>query len=132
MEFTEHELTAALTGAAKSVLASQRKDVRKGRADIDTVWDEMDRYQRFKLLDSLGGEILPVLVGLPDVEVEPGNRPTFSDDQIAAVVEERLGDSGGRLKRRVALVGRVALVKTALAHVPPRSRPDTLDVPDHL
>ena len=57
MRFTEHELTAALTGAAKTVLASQRKDVRRGRVDIDTVWDEMDRYQRFQLLDGLGSEI---------------------------------------------------------------------------
>jgi hypothetical protein len=132
MEFTEHELTSALTGAAKTVLAAQRKDIRKGKADIDTVWDEMDRYQRFKLLDSLGGEILPVLVALPDVEVEPGTRPTFSDAEITAVVEARMGESGGRFKRKVALVARVGLVKTALAHVPPRSRPDTLDVPDHL
>ena len=53
MRFTEHELTAALTGAAKAVLASQNKDVRKGRAEIDTVWDTMDRYQRFQLLDGL-------------------------------------------------------------------------------
>jgi hypothetical protein len=132
MEFTEHELTAALTGAAKTVLAAQRKDVRKGKTDIDTVWDEMDRYQRFKLLDSLGGEILPVLVALPDVEVEPGQRPTFTEAQISEVVEQRLGDAGGRLKRKVAVLTRVGLVKTALAHVPPRSRPDTLDVPDHL
>lgn len=132
MEFTEHELTAALTGAAKTVLAARRKDVRKGRVDIDSAWDEMDRYQRFRLLDSLGGEILPVLVALPDVEVPPGERPSFTDAQIAAVVEQRLGESGGRLKRRVAVAGRVGLVRTALAHVPPRSRPDTLDVPDHL
>jgi hypothetical protein len=132
MEFTEHELTAALTGAAKTVLGAKRKDVRKGKVDIDTVWEEMDRYQRFKLLDSLGGEILPVLVALPDVEVEPGERPSFTDAEIAEVVEERVGDAGGRLKRRVNVVARVALVKTALSHVPPRSRPDTLNVPDHL
>jgi hypothetical protein len=132
MEFTEHELTAALTGAAKTVLATQRKDVRKRKVDIDTVWEEMDRYQRFKLLDSLGGEILPVLVALPDVDVEPGERPSFTDAEIAGVVEERLGDAGGRLKRKVNVAARVALVKTALAHVPPRSRPDTLNVPDHL
>src|SRR5688572_29144777 len=74
MRFTEHELTAALTGAAKTVVAANRK-VRKGGKDIDTVWNEMDRYERFKVLDALGSQILPVLVGLPDVEVEPGTRP---------------------------------------------------------
>ena len=132
MRFTEHELTAALTGAAKAVLATQLKDVRKGKADIETVWNEMDRFQRFKLLDSLGDQLLPVLVALPDVEVEPGTRPTFTDEQIVETVEARLGDEGGRLKRKVLLAARVALVRTALEHVPPRSDPDGLIVPDHL
>ena len=132
MRFTEHELTAALTGAAKTVLATQMKDVRKGKADIETVWNEMDRFQRFKLLDSLGDQLLPVLVALPDVEVEPGTRPTFTDEQIVGTVEARLGEEGGRLKRKVLLASRVALVRTALGHVPPRSDPDGLTVPDHL
>jgi hypothetical protein len=131
MRFTEHELTMALHGAAKSVLSAQRKDVRKGRVDIDTVWKEMDRYQRFKLLDALGAQLLPVLTGLPDVDVEPGNRPTFTDADISRVVEEKLGESGGRMRRKVVVAGRVALVKVALTHIPPRSDPDALQVPDH-
>jgi hypothetical protein len=132
MRFTEHELTAALTGAAKTVLAAQHKDVRKGKVDIDTVWNELDRFQRYKILDSLGDQLLPVLVALPDVEVAAGTRPTFTDQQITETVEARLGDEGGRLKRKVALAARVALVRTALEHVPPRSDPDALTVPDHL
>ena len=132
MRFTEHELTAALTGAAKTVLATQLKDVRKGKADIDTVWNEMDRFQRFKVLDSLGDQLLPVLVALPDVEVEAGTRPTFTDEQIVETVEARLGEEGGRLKRKMLLAARVALVRAALEHVPPRSDPDGLIVPDHL
>ncbi len=132
MRFTEHELTAALTGAAKVMLAAQRKDVRRGKVDVDTVWDEMDRYQRFQLLDQLGSQILPVLVALPDVEVEAGTRPTFTDEQISETVEARLGEEGGRLKRKVLLAARVALVRTALEHLPPRSDPDGLIVPDHL
>jgi hypothetical protein len=132
MRFTEHELTRALTGTAKSVLASQNRGVRKGKLDIETVWEEMDRYQRFRLLDSLGSQILPVLVALPDVEVEPGTRPTFSDQQILEVVESRLGDSGGKLRRKVAVAAQLALVKTALGHLPPRTDPDALVVPDSL
>jgi hypothetical protein len=132
MRFTEHELTAALHGAAKTVLAAQRKDVRKGKVDIDTAWKEMDRLQRFTLLDGLGGQLLPVLTALPDVEVVPGTRPTFTDEQITAAVEDKLEDAGGRLRRKVTLAARVALVKAALAHVPPRSDPDALTVPDHL
>jgi hypothetical protein len=132
MRFTEHELTAALTGAAKTVLAAQDKDIRKGRADVDTVWEQLSRYQRFKLLDSLGDQILPALVALPDVEVPSGTRPTFTDEQITAAVEERLGDSGGKLRRKVLVAGRVQLVRAALSHVPPRADPDGLIVPDHL
>ena len=100
MRFTEHELTAALTGAAKAVLATQRKDVRRGKADIDTVWDEMDRYQRFQVLDGLGAEILPVLVALPDVEVAAGTRPSYTDREVTETVEGLLGDG-----RRQAAAG---------------------------
>jgi hypothetical protein len=132
VRFTEHELTAALTGAAKTVLAGQRKDVRRGRVDIDTVWDEMDRYQRFQLLDRLGTEILPVLVALPDVEVAIGTRPSYTDREVRETVESLLDDSTGRLRRTVVVTSRTALVQTALAHVPPRSDPDALTVPDFL
>ena len=132
MRFTEHELTAALTGAAKSVLAAQRRDVRKGRADIDTVWDELDRYQRFQILDRLGSQVLPVLVALPDVEVAPGTRPSYSDRAVSETVEAVLGDGGGKLRRAVVVKTRTALVQSALAHLPPRQDPDALIVPDHL
>ncbi len=132
MRFTEHELTAALTGAAKAVAAAQSKDVRKGRTDPDSLWDGMGRYERFTLLDSLGTQILPVLIALPDIAVEPGTRPAFTDAQVTEVVEEQVGETGGRLRRKAVVAARVALVRTALAHIPPRSDPDTLDVPDHL
>lgn len=132
MRFTEHELTAALTGAAKAVLAAQRKDVRRGRADMDTVWDEMDRYQRFKILDRLGAEVLPVLVALPDVEVTTGTRPTYTDRQVSETVEGLVSEDLGRVRRAVVVKARTALVQTALSKVPPRSDPDTLTIPDHL
>ena len=132
MRFTEHELTAALTGAAKSVLAAQRKDVRRGKVSVDKAWEELDRYQRFQLLDGLGDQLLPVLVALPDVDVAPGTTPSFTDEQVTAAVEERLGDDVRGIKRKVLLQGRVALVKIALEHLPPRADPDALIVPDHL
>ena len=132
MRFTEHELTLALTGAAKSVLAAQRKDVRKGKADIDTVWNELDRYQRFQLLDGLGSEILPVLVALPDVEVAPDTRATYTDREVVETVESLVDPDVGRLKRVVLVKTRTALVQTALSHLPLRRDPDTLEVPDHL
>ena len=125
MRFTEHELTAALTGAAKSVVASGRK-FRKSGADIDAVWAEMDRYQRFQLLDGLGGQVLPVLVALPDVDVAPGTRPSFTTQQVTEAVAGLVGDDLGKLRRAVVIKARTALVQTALAHVPPRLDPDAL------
>lgn len=130
MRFTEHEMTTALTGTAKRLLAVQRKDVRKGRADIDAVWDEMATYERFKILDALGTQLLPVLVALPDVEVAPGTRPTFTDEQVRSAVEQCLGEEGGRLRRKAVLSARVAMVRMALQQLPPRSDPDALVTPD--
>ena len=132
MRFTEHEMTAAVTGAAKEVVAAQTKDVRKGKVDIDDLWDGMDRYQRYVVLDQIGTQVLPVLVALPDVDVEPGTRPEFGDDEVTAAVEGVVGEDVGRLKRKVVVQARVALVQLALSHLPPRIDPDALIVPDHL
>jgi hypothetical protein len=125
MRFTEHELTAALTGAAKSVLATQRRRVRKHRS-VDEAWEALGRYERFQLLDALGGQVLPVLVALPDVEVAPGTRPVYDDGVVTATVEGLVDDGMGRIKRAVVVKARTALVQVALAHVPPRLDPDAL------
>jgi hypothetical protein len=132
VRFTEHELTAALTGAAKDVLAAQDKGVRKGRRTVDDLWDEMPKFGRFQVLDGLGSQLLPALVALPDVEVEAGTRPAFTDEQVTAAVEQTLGEDVGRVRRAALVKARVALVQLALSHVPPRSDPDALVVPDHL
>ncbi|MEN8706266.1 MAG: hypothetical protein ABF306_09045 [Nocardioides marinisabuli] len=130
MRFTENEMTQAMAGAAKSVLAT-RKDVRKQKLDVDDVWEQMSRYERFQVLDALGDQVLPVLVALPDVQVEPGTRPTFTDEQVRETVEAGVGDVG-RLQRAVLVRTRIALVNAALAAIPPRQDPDALIVPDHL
>lgn len=133
MRFTEHELTLALTAAAKPVAAAQQRGLRKGRQDPDVVWTAMTGYERYQVLDALGSQLLPTLVALPDVEVETGARPAFTDAQVQAAVEETLGDApGGRMRRKVVVAARVALVRAALAGLPPRSDPDTLQVPDSL
>ena len=130
MRFSEYELTAALTGAAKSVVTAQRKDIRKGTVDVETVWNDMDRFARYQLLDSLGDQILPVLVALPDVEVEPGTRPSYSDRQVSEVVAGFVPDDVGRVRRAVLVKARTALVQTALAHLPERMDPDALVEPE--
>lgn len=131
MRFTEHELTAALTGTAKHLLASDRKRRRKG-VDVETAWAGMDRYQRFKVLDALGDQVLPVLVALPDVDVEPGTHPSYDDQVVADVVAGLLGEGKGRVRRAVEVKARTALVQLALANVPPRLDPDALltELPD--
>jgi hypothetical protein len=131
MRFTERELTLALTGAAKTVLAAQDKSVRKGRRTADEAWESLTKFERFQLLDGLGGQLLGPLVGLPDVEVAIGTRPAFTESQISASVEDRLGEVRG-VRRKVLLKARVALMQIALEHVPPRQDPDALIVPDHL
>lgn len=129
MRFTEHELTAALTGAAKSVLATQRRKVRRGQ-DVDEVWAAMGRYERFTLLDALGGQVLPVLVALPDVDVAPGTRPSYDDRTVSQVVEGLVGEDTGRLRKAVLVKARTALVQVALSYLPPRLDPDALLSPD--
>lgn len=129
VRFTEDELTVALTAAAKTVLAGKR--LRRRAADADAAWDAMDRYQRFKLLDAVGDQVLPVLVALPDVEVAPGTRPTYSTRQVEEVVAGIVGDDLGKLRRAVAVKARTALVQTALANLPPRLDPDALGPPEH-
>ena len=125
MRFTEHELTVAVTAAAKTVVATRRR----GRRGEDA-WAGMTKYERYQVLEGVGSQVLPALVALPDVEVAAGSRPAFTDAQVLAAVEETLGDAGGRLRRKVVVAARVALVRTALAQLPPRQDPDALVVPD--
>lgn len=123
MRFTEHELTVAVTAAAKVVAAGRVRRRAKGEA----AWDALSKIERYHLLEAVGSQVLPVLLALPDVEVPAGTRPSFSDAQVAAAVEDTLGDSGvGRLRQKVALAARVTLVRTALAQLPVRQDPDAL------
>ena len=127
MRFTEHELTLAVTAAAKVVAGGRVGRRAKGEA----AWEAMSKIERYHLLEAVGGQVLPVLLALPDVEVPAGTRPTFSDQQIATAVEETLGESGvGRLRQKVAVAARLTLVRTALAQLPVRQDPDALQAPD--
>jgi len=123
MRLSEHELTLAITGAAKSVMAG-KKGFRRRDVDIDTAWAAMDRQQRFQLLDAVGDQVLPVLAALPDVEVAPGTRPTYPTRQIQEVVAGLVGDDLGRVRRLATVRARTTLVQTALRHLPPRPDPD--------
>lgn len=122
MRFTEHEMTAAVTAAARTVAQGRRRS---------KSWDSMTRLERFYVLDAVGDQVLPVLVALPDVTVEAGTRPTFSTAQVVAAVEATLSETGaGRLRRKAVVAARTALVKHALADLPVRHDPDALTSPD--
>jgi len=128
MRFSEHELTVAVTGAAKSVMAAKKRP-RKRDVDIDSAWDAMDRYQRFQLLDAVGNQVLPVLAALHDIEVAPGTRPTYPTHEVQKVVADLVGDDLGKIRRLATIKARTALVQTALTHIPPRPDPDALGEP---
>lgn len=132
MRFTEHELTIAVTAAARTVAGAKGRRRGKDKADADAVWESMSKLDRYHHLEAVGGQVLPVLLALPDVEVAAGTRPTFTDAQVLAAVEEIVGDGGGRLRRKVAVAAQAALVKVALAQLPIRQDPDALIVPDSL
>ena len=59
-----------------------------------------------------------------------GTRPTYTDREVRETVEALIDDGPGKLRRAVIVKTRTALVRSALSHVPPRSDPDALTVPD--
>jgi hypothetical protein len=124
VEFTEAELTAALTAAAKAALIGQSRDIRKGRVDVEDAWRELGGYGRYQLLSSLGEQLLPVLASLPDVPRAHGERPSYSTGEVRTAVMEHLGDAGGRVRRQAVALARTTLVQTALAAVPPWRDPE--------
>lgn len=124
MRLTEHELTEALHGAAKTVAAGRPGLLRRKAADPEEIWREMDRFQRYQLLQGIGDQVLPVLAALPDVPVAIGEQPQVSDATIKEVVEQQVSAEGGKVRRTAQVLARVALVKVALAHIPPRSEFD--------
>lgn len=124
MQFSEAELTIALTGVAKATLTAQNKDIRKGKVDVEDVWRDLGGYGRYQVLDSLGAQVLPVLASLPDVPRVHGERPAYKASQIRDAVDEHVGDEGGRLRRKAVVLARAALVQAALAQLPPWVDPE--------
>lgn len=137
MRFTEHEMTTALQGAVRASLSEDP-------AEAAAAWEGLDRFARFQALTLVGDQVLPVLVELPDVVVEPGTRATYDDATVAAVAEPLLAAEWDRSQgdgswaavaeddREAYLDHRVGLVQEVLSHLPPRQDPDALVVPDHL
>ncbi len=119
MRFTEHELTEAVTSAAKTVAGARQRGVRR-RQNREETWAALSRPERYQVLSAVGDQVLPVLLALPDIEVPTGTRPAFTDAQVLATVRETIGDAGRGLRGKVAVAARVALVRDALTQLPPR------------
>lgn len=137
MRFTEHEMTAALQGAVRAALAEDPDRAQE-------LWDGLEKFARFQTLTLVGDQVLPVLVALPDVVVEPGTRAEYDDETVAQVAAPLLAAEWDRSQgdgswdaqpeedREAYLDHRVGLVQEVLSHMPPRQDPDALIVPDHL
>ena len=119
MRFTEHELTVAVTAAAKTVAGARRRGVRR-RSDREETWAALSRHEQYQVLDAVGSQVLPVLLALPDLDVPEGVRPSFSDAQVLGAVQETLGDAARGIRGKVVVAARLALVRDALAQLPPR------------
>lgn len=130
MHFSEAELTAALTGYAKATLTAQNKDIRKGKVDVEQVWQDLGGYGRYQLLDGYSALVLPVLAALPEVSRVHGEPPRFSTSQISAAVEQCVQVDGGRIKRKAMVLAQAALFGMALAALPPYFDPEQLAQPE--
>ena len=88
MRFTEHELTVAVTAAAKIVAGGKVGRRAKGEA----AWESMSKIERYHLLEAVGSQVLPVLLALPDVEV-PASESDESEppqaDRVRTAATER-------------------------------------------
>lgn len=140
MRFTEHEMTVAVRGAAKHMLtATAAVRAQASGTTLDASYDAeadlkaLSPYDRFQVLDAAGTYVLPVLVALPDVGVEPGTRPTFTLAVTAQVVEEvtraEAERTGAHVDERViesTCAMRLALVADALGALPVRVDSDGL------
>lgn len=151
MEFTATEMTIAVQTLTRNVLASDGRD-----------FDALTRHQQFLALDTTGDRVLPVLVALPSVKIAPGERASYTDKQIAAVVEpcvkrhiakihgfafddefERGWAKQPRPVRQAIIATETAFIQAALAAMPVRplnpTNPDAIEaaakdftVPDDL
>jgi len=127
MQFSESELTSLLQGVAKATLTAQSKEIRKGRLDVDQVWQDLGGYGRYEMLEALSHRVLPVLVALPDLPRTHGERLKVRGSVVRAAVDETVGEEAGTgLRRKAYVVSMAALVGAALADLPPYVDPEKL------
>ena len=139
MRFTEHEMTAAITGVSKVVLAAQHPDREHPDFDPEAAWNATPKIERYHLMTPLGEFILPALIALPDIDVPAGTRPDFTTEQVTTAVTETLTTemerAGATLPadQQARLVyARTAMVLEALTHLPVRLDPDALLTTDDI
>lgn len=87
MQFTEHEMTTALHGLAKSFLTATSTDATDESAVPapsvgEDRWTAMSKFERYTLVTRLSDFVIPVFMTLPEVTVDPGQRAEFTDQQI--------------------------------------------------
>lgn len=76
MRFTEHEMTTALHGFVKAGL-------HRDPEQAEELWRTMPKFPRFERIQMVGEVVLPVFGLLPELDVETGTQPQFTDEQVA-------------------------------------------------
>lgn len=156
MRFTEHEMTTAVTGVAKRLMADQaaRGIGAQVQEDVEATFAALTAYHRYEILSEIGGAVLSALVALPDVVLAHGQRASYSDEEVATAVADLVRLDFARHAtgqrnpdpdlvdtvwsplspaiQRGLVAARVSLIQAALAAMPLRNDPETLVVPDTL
>lgn len=102
MQFSEYEMTTMIQSVAKTqiVLSGRVAAATDHETAIHAVstpvtddeaaaaWEALSKMDRYRLIDALSQFVLPVLPGLPEVNVEPGQRAVYEAEQVIEAARE--------------------------------------------
>ena len=114
MRFTEHELTEAVTHAAKTV-AGMRREAYADAATPRRRGPRCRATSATRCSTPSAPRCCRCCSRSRTSRCRRAPRPTFTDAQVLAAVQETLGEAGRGLRGKVALAARVALVRDAVA-----------------
>jgi hypothetical protein len=131
MQFTEHELTAAVAVLARTSFESLPGFLRQQAGA--TSWDDLPKPARYPYLKAAGDFILPAFAALPE-RPTIGATPNFTNEEYERAARAALKVEEGRLDRgqRKAVKASAPLIRLAIEALPLRHDPDSFVVPDHL
>ena len=136
MQFTEFEMTQMLHGVAKTHVAFSTRLAGNAQGgaegvsqapltddEIAVAWDAAPKMARHQVISALAEFLLPVLPVLPEVTVGPGQRATYTAEQVIEAARESV-ESDVAMDRITAAqaddvaVQRASLTTYALGYLP--------------